>query len=276
MTIAVVIVAHGSGHWLRQCVESLQPSTLVSELVVVDNASPADDPGIAAVRQLSNADARVRLIANADNTGFGAAVNQGAAATTAPWLLVLNPDCVAAPAQLQTLLETAQSLPTLGVLGCQLVDAAGTVDPASFRHDPTLLRLISRWLGLHRLGLPDWSVRPQPTTLCEVANVSGALMLMPRSSFAAVNGFDPGYFLHFEDLDLCRRLRGADRRVFVSPVQVMHAKGTSSQRDPVAIRAHKLRSLRRYVARYDIPNAWLIQALARIAFALPRGLRARR
>jgi len=82
--------------------------------------------------------------------------------------------------------------------------------------------------------------------------VSGALMLLPRTVFERIGGFDEGYFLHCEDLDLCRRARDAGwRAVCARELRVVHAKGGSSRHRPVFVAWHKHRSMWRWFTKFD-------------------------
>jgi GT2 family glycosyltransferase len=82
--------------------------------------------------------------------------------------------------------------------------------------------------------------------------VSGALMLLPKAVFDAVGGFDEGYFLHCEDLDLCRRVRDAGHAVLLAGgIRVVHARGGSSRRRPLFVSWHKHRGMWRWFRRFD-------------------------
>jgi GT2 family glycosyltransferase len=102
--------------------------------------------------------------------------------------------------------------------------------------------------------------------------VSGALMLMPRALFTRLGGFDSGYRLHAEDLDLCRRARQSGARVGVAnDVQVMHVRGVSSRARPVFVEWHKHRGLWRYfqkfeAARRSLPTRAAVFALVWLRF----------
>lgn len=88
--------------------------------------------------------------------------------------------------------------------------------------------------------------------LQRVQAVSGALMLMPRALFARIGGFDPGYRLHAEDLDLCRRAREAGAVVAVANrVRVLHVRGVSSRSRPLFVEWHKHRGLWRYFSKFE-------------------------
>ncbi len=271
--IAAVVVAYNSGEELRRCVGLLLQSVQVAQLVVVDNASSDGMP-----QQLADfADARLRVLEQPRNLGFGAAMNLGVAATTAPWLVLVNPDVELPGPALERLRDQAgrAELAPLGVLSCVLVDAQGRADPASLRLDPTPCRVIGQMLGLSRLG---WGIAQRARAgLNEVQACSGALLLLPRSAYLAVDGFDPGYFLHAEDLDLCRRLRLQGLRAWVdADVRVLHHKGTSSGQRLTVLR-HKQAGLLRYFERFDAPRLGplrraCVRGVASLLFALQRGI----
>ncbi len=113
--------------------------------------------------------------------------------------------------------------------------------------------------------------------------VSGALMLMPRGLFARIGGFDEGYRLHAEDLDLCRRARAAGATVAVAnDVAVLHVRGVSSRSRPVFVEWHKHRGLWRYFGKFEAARrgpatrlAVFAAIWARFLVRLPRMLLAR-
>jgi N-acetylglucosaminyl-diphospho-decaprenol L-rhamnosyltransferase len=283
--VAVVVVTHDSGGTLAECLRRVLAADRVTELVVVDNASRDGAPARAEFAHA--ADARFRVLRNAANPGFATACNQGAAATRAPWLLFLNPDCFVAPDTVARLLDAAASDPTLGVLGADVRDARGAREPAARRREPTLARALAHTFGLARLdrslGLASDATTP---AVARVDAVSGALMLVPRAVFDALGGFDAGYRLHCEDLDLCRRARDAGLTVAVAnDVTVVHAKGGSSGARPLFVRWHKHRGMWRYYRKFDGARdpVWKralvfagLSGLAalRLAAALPAALRA--
>jgi len=114
------------------------------------------------------------------------------------------------------------------------------------RSPPLLLKLRGR--AALNLALPE----DPDTALQHVAAISGALMLMPRTLFARIGGFDPGYRLHVEDLDLCRRAREAGAIVAVAnDVRVLHLRGISSRSRPVFVEWHKHRRMWRYFQKFE-------------------------
>lgn len=256
--LSVLIVSHDSGDVLPRCLEALDAQHGLSiEVIVVDNGS----------HEPPSADARMdALILNAGNPGFATACNQAAERARARWFLFLNPDCFAGPSDLARLLalgERANSDGRLGALGVQLLDSDGRMQAASFRKDPTPRRLMS---ALIRGRSVIEHVPPAESALLDVDAISGALMLVPRAAFDAVHGFDTGYRLHFEDLDLCRRLRQHGLRVQFAPeLRITHIKGTSSRRRPVWVAWQKHRGWRRYFERFDAQS---LRMPARFGFRL--------
>jgi len=262
--IAVVVVSHESGSSIDACLARVGAATGVAEVRVVDNASRDDT--LAVVQRHAVADARLRFIANPDNPGFAVACNQGAADTSAPWLAFVNPDCLLEADTLGRLLAHARALGGDALLGADLVDEAGVRDGAARRNDPDFAAMLGGPLRAGRgrpLDVPvDASLALQP-----VDAVSGALMLMPRALFERIGGFDPGYRLHAEDLDLCRRARMAGATIAVAnDVRVVHLRGVSSRARPFFVEWHKHRGLWRYFRRFEAPRrGWPVRAVVWLA-----------
>ena len=244
--LSVIVVSHDSGAPLRDCVERVlrqapgpglaAPAAL--ELLLVDNASR--DGSLAGLPD----DPRLRLVRNPDNRGFAAACNQGAALARGDRLLFLNPDCLLPPGALARLLADLDAAPGIGLLGALLTDADGRPQAPSRRPLPTLRGLLRRGDG--HLG------HDPASGLERVEATSGALMLLPRSVFAALGGFDEGYVLHCEDLDLCRRVRAAGHEVAIDPaLEVMHLKGVSSRARPLWVEWQKHRGMLRYLRKFE-------------------------
>ena len=252
---SVVIVAADSGPGLVACVESVLASAADLEVIIVDNASVDAAPEAVAARWAG--DARVRVLRNAANLGFGSGCNRGAAAAHGDALLFLNPDCVVEPGTIGALRATLA--PGIGLVGAAIVDAAGRPESASRRRDPTLRRVLMTLSGLARFearwpAFAGVALAPAAATRSAQAvdAVSGAVMLLPRAVFAALDGFDERYFLHAEDLDLCRRVRDAgDAVVCANAVTVVHRKGGSSRHRGLFVAAHKRRSLWRWFRKFD-------------------------
>jgi GT2 family glycosyltransferase len=224
--VDTVIVSYRSAETLRGCVEPLLSIPGVG-VTVVDNDSP--DESVATI-----ADLPVTLVRSAHNGGFSYGCNRGAALGAAPYLLFLNPDArIDAPA-LETLVAALREDPATGLVGPRIRDFDGTL-AWSRRRFPTQRSTFAQAVFLHRLWpLAEWTdelvrdpadyERPGPAEW-----LSGACMLVRRSAFEAIGGFDEGFFLYCEDTDLCRRLWDAGHAVRFEPrAEVRHVGGASS------------------------------------------------
>lgn len=241
--IAAVVVTHQSASTLDACLQRLRDAEGVAQIRVVDNASTDDTLDI--VLRHATADARVHFIANPDNPGFAVACNQGAADSSARWLAFVNPDLMVEADTLACLRMQAKALgPCL--LGVDLIGENGVHDAAARRRDPDFAAML-RTSAARRLDVPS-----DGASLQRVDAVSGALMLLPRDLFLRLHGFDEGYRLHAEDLDLCRRARQSGAEVaIVNALVVRHVRGVSSRSRPVFVEFHKHRGLWRYFRTFE-------------------------
>ena len=242
--IAAIVVAFNSEETLDECLTRLRAAEDVVEIRVVDNDSR--DGSLDIVQRHALADPRLRFIANPDNPGFAVACNQGAAETHAPWLAFVNPDCFVEADTLRRMRAHALRADG-GLIGADLVDEAGVRDVAARRRDPDFAAML-RDPSRARLDVELDAAQP----LQAVDAVSGALMLMPRGLFERIGGFDAGYRLHAEDLDLCRRARAEGALVAcANDVRVLHVRGVSSRPRPLFVEWHKHRGFWRYYRRFD-------------------------
>lgn len=246
--IAAIVVTYQSAETIADCLTRLRAAEGLAQIRVVDNAST--DGTLEIVQRHALADARVRFIANPDNPGFGTGCNQGTDDSDAPWLAFVNPDCLVERDTLARLRAHAQRVAREVLLGADLVDEAGVRDGAARRRDPDFAAML-RNADARRLDVAFDDAQ----TLQPVQAISGALMFLPRTLMQRIEGFDQGYRLHAEDLDLCRRAREAGAFVAVAnDVRVVHVRGVSSRSRPVFVEWHKHRGLARYFRRFEAPG----------------------
>ncbi len=243
--IVAVVVTYQSGSTIDACLTRLRAARGVAQVRVVDNGSI--DQTLAIVQRHASLDPRVHFIGNPDNPGFAVACNQGARDSDAPWIAFVNPDCLLEPDALARLHQHADRLAPACLLGVDLVDEAGTRDAAARRRDPDFAAMLRSSAGR------DLSLARDPEqALQRVDAVSGALMLLPRTLFDRIDGFDTAYRLHAEDLDFSRRAREAGAIVAVAnDVQVVHLRGVSSRARPIFVEWHKHRGLWRYFTKFE-------------------------
>lgn len=254
--IVAVVVSYQSGSTIDTCLTRLRAASGVDQIRVVDNGSTDATLGI--VQRHASLDPRLHFIANPDNPGFAVACNQGARDADAPWIVFVNPDCLVDADTLSRLRAHAEALDVDALLGTDLAGEDGARDPAARRRDPDFAAML-RHAAARDLSVPRDPAQP----LQRVDAISGAMMLLPRRLFERIDGFDTGYRLHAEDLDLCRRAREAGAVVAVAnDIVVAHARGVSSRSRPVFVEWHKHRGLWRYFRRFEAPRrAWPVRAV---------------
>ena len=244
--IAVIVVSHQSASTLEDCLRRLRAAEGVTEIRVIDNAS--QDGTLDIIQRHAVMDSRVRFIGNPDNPGFAVGCNQGAKESSAPWLAFINPDLLVECDTLSRLRAHAEAVEGDALLGVDLMDDAGVRDEAARRRDPDFGAMLSSPSRSSKLGV----AADEGDSLQRVDAISGALMLMPRGLFDRLQGFDEGYRLHAEDLDLCRRARAAGATVAVAnDIGVLNVRGVSSRARPVFVEWHKHRGLWRYFRKFE-------------------------
>ena len=244
--IVAVVVSYRSASTLDACLLRLRGARGVVQIRVVDNGS--DDGSVEILQRHAAADHRLHFIANPDNPGFGVGCNQGAADSDAPWLAFVNPDLHVLPDTLERLRAHALALGGDALVGADLHGEDGVRDGAARRRDPDFAAMLRAPAAAARLDVAMDPARP----LQVLEAVSGALMLVPRTLFERIGGFDPGYRLHAEDLDLCRRVRQAGAVVAVAnDVPVLHVRGVSSRSRPLFVEWHKHRGLWRFFSKFE-------------------------
>ena len=259
-TVSVIVVNFNSGPGLGACLRAACRNDVSAQILVVDNAS--SDDSLACLESPDLA-VRVELIRNASNLGFARAVNIGAVHARGDVLLVLNPDCVVYPGAIAALCKTLLGNDGAGIVGGLVANTDGSEQRGCRRYEPTPARIARRMMapilgifGQRGNGI-DRTCEPIPDQAMEVDAVSGAFMLISRSVFERIGGFDEDYFLHFEDLDICRRVRDAGLAVLFDPrALAIHFKSGSGGASQAVIARHKHVGLQRYLGKFH-PTVWL-------------------
>ena len=217
MRVSGVVVSHGQADQLAVCLEALSPE--VDELVVVGNV-----PG--SVGELPDG---ALLVERERPAGYGANVNLGVGRSTGDAVIVANPDAVARPGAVQTLAAFMESRPGCGIAGPELFYPDGTWQP-SRRRFPTVggtlvRRTPLRWLAdPKRVQRRHYHLDERPTRPVEADWMLGAFLLIRRTAFDQLGGFDEGFRLYGEDIDLCYRAAKAGwERWYVPAAVVDHA-----------------------------------------------------
>ena len=276
--VRVVCVTYNPGPELEELAASLPAATASPvHLLLVDNGSRDDRPERVAAAHGGD------VIRAGENLGYGRAANRGAAGASEPWLVVVNPDIVWEPGSLDELLAAAERHPDAGALGPVLLNTDGTVYPSA-RALPSLTQGLGHALFAHLWPGNPWTrayQRRQESAEAverEAGWLSGACLLLRREAFESVGGFDPGYFMFFEDVDLGDRLgRAGWRNVYVPSARVTHVGGTSWRDRPARMITAHHASARRYLhRRYHRWFQWPLRVGISVGLALREAVELRR
>jgi N-acetylglucosaminyl-diphospho-decaprenol L-rhamnosyltransferase len=271
LAVAAVIVTFNSATTIEACLHSLLASPAIAEVVVVDNAS--GDDTLARVSRI--ADARLRTITMPENVGFSRGVNRGVADTTAPLLAIVNPDAVSHDGTIETLRATIAAN-GYWAAGPALINRRGTRE-RSARAFPIERNALLNWR--YQQAAPATQNRHVASFLMLDRDltdtfasdwVSGAFVLLRRDVFEKLGGFDPAYFLYYEDVDLFRRARNLGHTCcYVGATTAFHAIGQSSKRMPIRAGFLRVAGFIRYYRRHVRTGVW---SDVRLAFYLAAGV----
>lgn len=226
MKLTVVILNYNVRYFLEQCIRSVKKAIahLEAEIIVIDNDSK--DGSCDMVRTLFP---EISLIENKENVGFSKANNQAVRVAKGEYVCILNPDTAVAEDTFQKAIHYYESQENIGALGVYLMDGTGGFLPESKRNFPTpkasLLKLLGKDNDYYANHIAEQSSGP-------VEVLVGAFMLMKKSIYKEVEGFDEDYFMYGEDIDLSYKISEAGyKNHYFGGTTVLHYKGESTKRD---------------------------------------------
>ena len=275
--LSLIMVVYMTGPTLMESVRHALAEPRVEEFVIVDNGSSLADA--AWLRDLARREPRVRLLQGLGNIGFARAANLGAGAAKGEELVFLNPDAFLTPGAVAALSEAARDRPSPCVIGARVFNTDGTEQRGARRGEITpvttlltLSKLSALLPPLRRFEIHRESEAP-PSHPVDTPTISGACFYMRATDFHALGGFDEGYFLHVEDIDLCWRARRQGGSVLFQPnARIVHV-GSTSKENPLVVEWHKGRGLVRYfLKRADsLPRKALALLLAPLILGVAVG-----
>ena len=270
--LSVVIVSFNTREVLRRCLNTLatEAKQLSVEVLVVDNASRDGS-----VEMVASDFPHVRLLQGGKNLGFAAANNLAFPAAQGKYLVLLNSDAFLLPGALERAIAHMEKQPGTGLAGGRLIGEDGSWQPSA-RQFPSLLNDFLSFSGLaHRFRKSRFWGRADRTWADPLEEtgadwVPGAFAIIRASVLEQVGGFDDAFFLYYEEVDLCRRIKAAGYAVrYLPDVVVVHLGGESSKSMENAVRSRmgaqlalwRLRSGYLYYRKHHGGAAWRIMAL---------------
>ncbi len=237
--ISIVIVSWNTRDLLKRCLESLYATLppLTFEVIVVDNASNDGSPDMVA-RQFPDA----ILIQSGANLGFSGGNNLGLRAARGRYVMLLNSDAELTEGSAARMIEFMESHPDVGMVGPKLISPDGTLQ-INGQKLPTVVREILGVLRVPRfvpaVGRLGWG-RDDFDVNADVDSLAGACMLVRRDVIDAVGLLDERFFMYFEDVDWCRRIRSAGWRIcYLGEVSIIHGWAQSAAKQGL-VKSHQM------------------------------------
>jgi len=225
--LSIIIVSFRGWSRLSKCLESLDAFTgniIKIEVIVVDNKSEE-----ATILNIEKRFPKFRFVYNTVNGGFANGCNMGVKYAAGEFILFLNPDTVVAETEVEKLLTVARQNPEFGIVSCRQVNEKGK-ESVVYGTFPSLFNLTGIQRAIFRpnpprtesskpaISFPDW--------------VSGSVILIRKETFKKADGFDEDFWMYFEDVDFCRRIRDSNQEIaYCGNITVEHNHGGSSRID---------------------------------------------
>jgi len=263
----VVIVAYASRDAIEDCIDRVGALCNVGDLVVVDHGTD----GTGDLAETLGA----RVLCDPGNPGFGAGQNRGVAATSAPYVLLLNPDAAPEPEGIAAGLTLLEADPRVGAVQGVITNRSTGAPERSSGRELGPVHLLGRALGARRLlsyapvravarrfGAVADHVERVPNAPIEVDALAATAIVVRRDAFDEIGGFDESYFLYGEDLDLCRRLRQAGWTLVAMPDRFAWHEGGASAASSAERELTWWRGTMRFAAHWWSEPAWRVAVLA--------------
>jgi N-acetylglucosaminyl-diphospho-decaprenol L-rhamnosyltransferase len=234
--LSIVVVSYNTRDLTCDCIRSIDDSKLPMrhEVIVYDNAS--DDGSAELIESLFP---KVKVIRSDQNVGFAAANNIAVETVRGEWVLLLNPDTQVLDKGIDRLFQYAAKTNERGIFGGASITPGGAVDYRSCWARPGLWGLSMRALGISSLAknskvlnpeeMPDW----QRDSIKEVDVITGCFLMLKKTTWDELGGFDVDYFMYSEETDLClRAAKHGIARIFFPHARVLHIGGASERSKP--------------------------------------------
>jgi len=261
MKVSILIVSWNVRRHLVDCIDSINahPAKTSFEVIVIDNNS-ADDT----VEYLNKHYPEVKVIVSPDNLGFGRANNQAAKQAEGKYFFILNPDTSFLEGTLDGLVEFMDNNPDIAICGPKVINEDGSTQrsvrnfqswkAAFYKHTPL------KYLGLFKADFNHYRCRGFDYSLqADVEQLIGAALLIRREVFEQFKGFDELFFMYYEEVDLCYRIKQGEQRIVYYPgAKLVHLGGKSSAQVSAGKQFMILQSLVRFLNKHSEPSQALL------------------
>lgn len=272
-TVSVIMTSYQTGEALKFAVDSVLGQKNLAELLIVDNGNPEEMLGW--LRETEASQKKVKLLTGHGNIGFSKACNLGAKEASGDVLLFLNPDGLLPEGALKDIAAALDEHEEAWAAGGCLRNPDASEQRGARRRLLTPHTALAEALRLDvalswdRLNLLDEKL---PEEITKVPAISGACFAIRSERFKELKGFDEGYFLHVEDLDLCRRIHDKGGKIlFLPKLDIVHLKG-SSDASFLFVEWQKAKGFMRYFEKFEAtPMTQVMYAFAVANFALKCG-----
>jgi GT2 family glycosyltransferase len=233
LILLIGIVTYNSGRTILRCLESIRkalPAGCESNIVIFDNVSTDDT-----TKKIRDSYPQVKMIQSQENKGYAFGVNRISESMKWDYFLIVNPDVYAEESSIEEALAYVHDKPEIGVIGANILDITGKpshshgdlLTPRLFEYDFSGFRKIFKRENLSTFKKVTIQKKP-----FEAGYITGAFMIISRSAWDRIGGFDESFFLYFEDTDWAFRLKNAGLKAVVHPdVRAIHESGASFEKD---------------------------------------------
>ncbi|APY01520.1 glycosyltransferase family 2 protein [Lacinutrix venerupis] len=254
MQLSVIILNYNVRYFLELCLQSVEAAIkdFEAEIIVVDNNSHDDS-----CKMVKANFPNVKLIENKENLGFSKGNNIGVKLAKGEFVCILNPDTVVGENTFKTLLSFAKMQDNVGIVGCKLIDGNGIFLPESKRNVPITKIAIQKALGN---DAHYYANHLNENEIGETDVFVGAFMLLKKTVYNEVKGFDEDYFMYGEDIDLSYKIKKAGyKSYYYGKTSVIHYKGESTLKDKTY--AKRFYGAMQIFYKKHFKNNWCFDAL---------------
>lgn len=245
----IIIVSYFNGEEIFDTIECAISQKEATKIIIVNNGNNNDINS--KLFEIAKTNPKIEIINSNENLGFGRACNLGAANVKVGNLLFLNPDAILEKDALKNLVP--DDLPKQVIIGGLIKNHDGSEQKGARRGELTISSAIISFLGIGKFIRAksvfhdfNWHTMPMPNEIIEVKNISGAFFTIDANEFHKLGGFDEKYFLHVEDIDLCKRMRDNGGKILFNPKSSAHHIGGTSGANKSFVEWHKYKGFMRY------------------------------